>query len=66
MAVEQDDFRYLMPGKLPGSTQTKHVFGVFPLALITDLCLASKERLKAFTLQAFENGDGRDVGISAT
>ena len=64
MAVEQDDFRYLMPGKLTGTTQAKHVFGVFPLALVTDLCLAGKERLKAFTLQAFEDGDGRDVGVT--
>ncbi len=53
-----------MPGKLTGTTQAKHVFGVFPLALVTDLCLAGKERLKAFTLQAFEDGDGRDVGIT--
>ncbi len=64
MAVKQNDFRYLMPGKLTGTTQTQHMFGVFPLALVTDLCLAGKERLKAFTLQAFEDGDGRDVGIT--
>ncbi|SVP32786.1 Uncharacterised protein [Klebsiella pneumoniae] len=64
MTVEQNDFRYLMPGQLTGTTQAKHVFGVLPLALVADLRLAGKERLKAFTLQAFENGDGRDVGIT--
>ncbi|EMH99750.1 hypothetical protein KPRYC492_22605 [Klebsiella pneumoniae RYC492] len=39
------------------------MFGVFPLALVANLCLAGKEWLKAFTLQAFEDGDGRDVGV---
>ena len=63
MTVEQNDFRNLMPGQLTGTTQAKHVFGVFPLALVANLCLAGKERLKAFTLQAFEDGDGRDVGV---
>ena len=64
MAVEQDDFRYLMAGQLSGTTQAKHVFGVLPLALVPNLCLAGKERLKAFTLQAFEDCDGRDVGVT--
>ena len=52
-----------MSGQLTGTTQAKHMFGVFPLALVANLCLAGKERLKAFTLQVFEDGDGRDVGV---
>lgn len=66
MAVEQNDFRHLMPGQLPGTTQAQHVFGVLPLAQVMHLCLTGKERLKPLTLQAFEDGDGRDIGIRAT
>lgn len=53
-----------MPGKLSGSTQTQHMLGVLPLAQVANLRLAGKERLKAFPLQAFEDGDGRDVGVT--
>ena len=53
-----------MPGQLTGTTQAKHVFGVLPLALVANLCLAGKERLKTLTLQAFKDGDGRDVGVT--
>ena len=63
MTVEQNDFRYLMPGQLTGTTQAQHMFGVLPLALVAHFCLAGKERLKAFMLQAFQDGDGRDVGV---
>ena len=63
MAVEQNDFRYLMPCQLTGTTQAKHVFGVLPLTQITNLRLAGKQRFKALTLQAFEEGDGRDLGV---
>ena len=52
MAVEKNDFRHLMPGQLTGTTQAKHVFGVLPLALVANLCLAGKERLESLTLQA--------------
>ncbi|CQR24471.1 Uncharacterised protein [Yersinia enterocolitica] len=64
MAVGQNDFRYLMSGQLTGTTQAQHVFGVLPLTQVTNLRLTGKERLKTFTLQAFEDGDGRDVGIT--
>ena len=37
---------------------------MLPLALVANLRLAGKERLKAFPLQTFEDGDGRDVGIT--
>ena len=66
MRIQDDDFRHLLTVYLTSATQAQHVFGVFPLALVANLCLAGKERLKAFTLQAFEDGDGWDVGISAT
>lgn len=46
MAVEQNDFRYLMPTQLSGATQAQHVPGVLPLALAPNLHLAGKERLK--------------------
>lgn len=44
MAVEQNDFRYLMPSQLSGATQAQHV--PLPLALAPNLHLAGKERLK--------------------
>ncbi len=52
MTVEQNDFRNLMASQLTGTTQAQHVFGMLPLALVANLCLAGKERLKAFPLQA--------------
>lgn len=66
MTVEQNDFRHLMPGRLTGTTQAKHVFGVLPFALVTNLRLAGKKRLKAFTLQVFEDGDSGNVGVTVT
>ena len=62
MAIKQNDFRHLMPGQLTGTAQAQHVFGVLPLALVPNLCLTGKERLKTLALQAFKDGDGWDVG----
>ena len=55
-----------MSGKLPGTTQAQHMFGVLPSALVTYAGLAGKERLKTFPLQIIKNSDGRYPGISVT
>ena len=64
MAVEQNDFRHLLTGDLPFTAQAQHVFRVLSLALVTHSGLAGKERLKAFTLEAIKQGNGRDVGVA--
>ncbi|KAF0859924.1 hypothetical protein Y888_08910 [Mixta calida B021323] len=66
MAVQQNDFRHLLAGDLPLSTQAQHVFSVLYLTLVAHTGLAGKERLKAFTLQVVEQGNGWDVGIALT
>lgn len=53
-----------MSGKLPGTTQAQHMFGVLPSALVTYAGLAGKERLKTFPLQILKNSDGRYPGVS--
>ena len=64
MAVEQNDFRYLLTGYLPFTAQAQHVFRVLSLALVTHSGLAGKERLKTFLLQAIKQCDGRNVGVA--
>ena len=49
-----------------GTAQAQHVFCMLPAALVTDACLAGKERLKTFTLQALQQGDGGNIGIAFT
>lgn len=66
MAVEQNDFRYLLTGYLPFTAQAQHVLRVLSLALVAHSSLAGKEWLKAFTLQVIKQGNGRDVGVSLT
>lgn len=50
MRVELNNFRNLLTSDLPGTAQAQHMFRVLPAALVTDACLAGKERLKTFTL----------------
>ena len=44
--------------------QTQHMFGIFPAALVAHTGLAGEERLKAFPLQIFQDGDGGNVRLS--
>ncbi len=66
MRVEQNNFRDMLAGYLSAPPQTQHVFGIFPTALVTHTGLAGEERLKAFPLQIFQDGDGGNVRIPFT
>ncbi|CTW94675.1 Uncharacterised protein [Escherichia coli] len=66
MGVEQNNFRDMLTGYLSGPPQTQHVFCVFPAALVAHAGLAGKERLKAFLLQIFQDGDSGNVRIVFT
>ncbi|GDR94595.1 hypothetical protein BvCmsOUP027_03775 [Escherichia coli] len=56
----------MLTGYLSGPPQTQHVFGIFPAALVAHAGLAGEERLKAFPLQIFQDGDGGNVRIPFT
>ena len=66
MGVEQNNFRHMLTGYLSGPPQTQHMFGIFPAALVAHTGLAGEERLKAFPLQIFQDGDGGNVRIPLT
>lgn len=66
MGVEQNNFRDLFTGDLSLPAQTQHVLCVFPTIRVTYPGLTGKEWLKAFALQAVQEGDSRNIGISAT
>ncbi len=66
MGVEQNNFRHMLTGYLSGPPQTQHMFGIFPAALVAHTGLAGEERLKAFPLQIFRDGDGGNVRIPFT
>ncbi|CAM6765378.1 hypothetical protein ESCOMMO056B1_24520 [Escherichia coli] len=66
MGVEQNNFRHMLTGYLSGPSQTQHMFGIFPAALVAHTGLAGEERLKAFPLQIFQDGDGGNVRIPFT
>lgn len=42
------------------------MFGVLPATVIPDTGLTGKERVKAFLLQVLKQGNGGNIGISAT
>ncbi len=66
MRVEQNNFRDMFSVYLSGPPQTQHVFGIFPAALVAHTGLAGEERLKAFPLQIFGDGNGGNVRIPFT
>ena len=63
MRIEQDNFRHLLTGYLPGATQAQHMFRMLTAALVPDAGLAGKERLESFTLQVLQQGNGRYVAV---
>ena len=56
----------MLTGYLSGPPQTQHVFGVSPAARVAHTGLAGEERLKAFLLQIFQDGDSGNVRIVFT
>ncbi len=66
MRVEQNNFRDMFSVYPSGPPQTQHVFGIFPAALVAHTGLAGEERLKAFPLQIFRDGNGGNVRIPFT
>ena len=66
MGVEQNDFRDMFSVYLSGPPQTQHVFCVSPAARVAHTGLAGEERLKAFPLQIFQDGNGGNVRIPFT
>ena len=66
MGVEQNDFWHLFTSNLPLTAQTQHVLCMFATPWVTNPGLTGKERLKAFPLQAFQQGDGGDVCVTFT
>ncbi len=42
------------------------MLGVLPAIVIADTGLAGKERVKTFFLQALKQGNGGNIGVSAT
>ena len=66
MRVEQNNFRDMFSVYLSGPPQTQHMFGVSPAARVAHTGLAGEERLKAFPLQIFQDGDGGNVRIPFT
>ena len=57
-------FRDLFTGNLSLPAQAQHVLCVFPTTRVTYPGLTGKEWLKAFALQAVEQGNGGYVGIA--
>ncbi|EIN60287.1 hypothetical protein ECEC1846_2828 [Escherichia coli EC1846] len=66
MRVEQNNFRDMFSVYLSGPPQTQHVFCVSPAARVAHTGLAGEERLKAFPLQIFQDGNGGNVRIPFT
>lgn len=53
-------------GDLPGATQAQHVFCILAAIRVAHAGLTCEKRLEALALQAFQNGDGRDIRITRT
>ncbi|KEM36199.1 hypothetical protein AD21_2195 [Escherichia coli 6-319-05_S4_C2] len=66
MRVEQNNFRDMFSVYLSGPPQTQHVFCVSPATRVAHTGLAGEERLKAFPLQIFQDGNGGNVRIPFT
>ena len=64
MAIEQNNFRHLVAIDLVFPAQTQHVFCMFTFTHITNTGLAGKERMKSFTLEVIEQGNGGNIGIA--
>lgn len=66
MTVQQDDFGDLWTADLSGTTQTQHVLRMLPPALVPHAGLAGEERLEAFALKTFQNGNSGEKRVSFT
>ncbi|EFJ81692.1 hypothetical protein HMPREF9534_02235 [Escherichia coli MS 69-1] len=64
MAVEQNNFRHLVAIDLVFPAQTQHVFCMLTFTHITNTGLAGKKRMKSFTLEVIEQGNGGNIGIA--
>lgn len=64
MRIEQDNFRHLLTGYLPGATQAQHMFRMLTATLVPDASLAGKERLESFTLQILQQSNGGDITVA--
>ncbi len=63
MAVEDDDFRYLLIVYLPGTAQAQHMLRMLPAVRVANARLAGEKGLESFALQVLQQGDCGYVGV---